>query len=198
MGSGNSETPDYTSISDVLFGGNATDLTNAKLGGWQGKGKSKNPLLPGGEEFYKSFMEQYKEGLPKDIQEMYTKQGKAQIGSQLEEGRQNLSEQLAGSGSGVPLDALIGANSRLQTGANKAMAGLTDQLAMRNYGAKQEAFGNYANLMGLATGQGNSNNAFNMQKYQIDEENKFKWGDAIGGALGVGGALGGQAISRKG
>lgn len=182
MGSGTA-TPTQTTTGDILFGNKKKGIDES--------------YLPGGKDFYEAFMKQYKEGLPKDISDIYTKQGKAQIGSQLAEGQQELLESLTGSGSGVPIDALIGGNTRLQNNANKSMSNLSDTLAMRNYGAKQDAFSNYANLIGLATGQGASNNAFNMQKYQIDKDKEFSWGDALGGLLGAGGSVASAGITRK-
>lgn len=179
MGSG-TPTPTYTGLDKVIYGD-----------------KYNEALLPGGEDFFNSFLKQYKEGLPKDISDIYTKQGKQQIGSNLEEGKQDLLESLTGSGSGVPIDALIGGNAKLQNNANKSFASLTDQLAMRNYGAKQDAFGNYANLIGLATGQGTNKNTFDMNKYNIDKQNEFSWGDALGATLGVGGSVASAGITRK-
>lgn len=161
------------------------------------KNQQTNNTLPGGKMFLDDFLKQYKEGLPQNIKDIYLKQGKGQIGSQLRQGQEQLKENFAGTGGNVPIDAMIAGQTKLQDSANNSLANLTDKYAMMNYDAKNSAFGNYGNLIGLASGEGNNQNSFNLNKYQIDKANEFSWGDALGGALGAGGSVAGGAISRK-
>ena len=92
---------------------------------------------------------------------------------------------------------MIAGQNKLQNSANNSLANLTDKYAMMNYDAKNSAFNNYGNLIGLASGESNNANSYNLNKYQIDKSNEFSWGDALGGALGAGGSIAGAGISRK-
>ncbi len=153
--------------------------------------------LPGGKMFLDEFIKEYQTGLPQNIKDIYLKQGKQQIGNNLREGQQQLKQGLASTGGNVPIDALISGQNKLQTSANNSLTQLADKYAMMNYDAKNSAFGKYANLIGLATGQGQEANNFNMNRYSIDKQNEFNWGDALGAGLGVGGQIAGGAIARK-
>lgn len=178
MGSG-TEAPKQVTTSEVLGGIKNTNQ------------------LPGGRMFLEQFLKQNQEGLPQNIRDIYLKQGKEQIGSNLREGQQQLKQGLSSAGGNVPIDALISGQTKLQNSANNSLSALADKYAMVNYDAKNSAFGNYANLIGLATGQGAKADSFNMNRYNIDKQNEFNWGDALGGALGVGGTVAGAGISRK-
>lgn len=169
--------PEYTGINETIFD-------------W---GQKKN-IMPGAAELYFGTMDKYRKGLPKDIQDIYTKQGKEQIGSSRMESEQALEEAIAGSGTGVPVDALLRGKGIINSESAKAMAGLTDQLAMRNYDAKNQAYNQYLALMGLANEVGTGKQSFDMRRYQIDEENAFKPGEAIGAVLGAGGQVLGAGI----
>ncbi len=194
MGSGTTS-PERVSLNSVLS--DPPQQQNNPGGFGIGMKSNTNNTLPGGKMFLDDFLKQYKEGLPQNIKDIYLKQGKGQIGSQLRQGQEQLKENFASTGGNVPIDAMIAGQTKLQNSANNSLANLTDKYAMMNYDAKNSAFGNYGNLIGLASGEGNNQNSFNLNKYQIDKANEFSWGDALGGALGAGGSIAGGAISRK-
>lgn len=193
MGSGTTP-PERVTLNSVLS--DPPQQTSGAFGGILTQVQPNN-TLPGGKMFLDDFLKQYKEGLPQNIKDIYLKQGKGQIGSQLRQGQEQLKENFASTGGNVPIDAMIAGQTKLQNSANNSLANLTDKYAMMNYDAKNSAFGNYGNLIGLASGEGNNQNSFNLNKYQIDKANEFSWGDALGGALGAGGSVAGGAISRK-
>jgi len=194
MGSG-TELPDRVSLNSVLSDPPQQQQTSGELG--IGMASNTDNTLPGGKMFLDDFLKQYKEGLPQNIKDIYLKQGKGQIGSQLRQGQEQLKEGFASTGVNVPIDAMIAGQNKLQNSANNSLANLADKYAMMNYDAKNSAFNNYGNLIGLASGESNNANSFNLNKYQIDKSNEFSWGDALGGALGAGGTIAGAGISRK-
>lgn len=194
MGSG-TELPDRVSLNSVLSDPPQQQQTSEDFG--IGMPSNTDNTLPGGKMFLDDFLKQYKEGLPQNIKDIYLKQGKGQIGSQLRQGQEQLKEGFASTGVNVPIDAMIAGQNKLQNSANNSLANLTDKYAMMNYDAKNSAFNNYGNLIGLASGESNNANSYNLNKYQIDKSNEFSWGDALGGALGAGGSIAGAGISRK-
>jgi len=194
MGSG-TESPERVTLNSVLSDPPQQQQTSGELG--IGMASNTDNTLPGGKMFLDDFLKQYKEGLPQNIKDIYLKQGKGQIGSQLRQGQEQLKEGFASTGANVPIDAMIAGQNKLQSSANNSLANLTDKYAMMNYDAKNSAFNNYGNLIGLASGESNNANSFNLNKYQIDKSNEFSWGDALGGALGAGGSIAGAGISRK-
>lgn len=194
MGSG-TELPDRVSLNSVLSDPPQQQQTSEDFG--IGMPSNTDNTLPGGKMFLDDFLKQYKEGLPQNIKDIYLKQGKGQIGSQLKQGQEQLKENFASTGGNVPIDAMIAGQNKLQSSANNSLANLTDKYAMMNYDAKNSAFNNYGNLIGLASGESNNANSFNLNKYQIDKANEFSWGDALGSALGAGGSIAGAGISRK-
>lgn len=196
MGSGTAS-PERVTLNNVLSEP-TTQQEYTGLGGFHFASQKNNPnTLPGGKMFLDDFLKQYKEGLPQNIKDIYLKQGKGQIGSQLKQGQEQLKENFASTGANVPIDAMIAGQNKLQSSANNSLANLTDKYAMMNYDAKNSAFNNYGNLIGLASGESNNANSFNLNKYQIDKANEFSWGDALGGVLGAGGSIAGAGISRK-
>jgi hypothetical protein len=148
--------------------------------------------LPNGNNILSTLQKGFENGLPKELSDIYTKKGKAQIGSNLAFGNQKLKQSLAGAGGNVPIDALVQGQIGLQSGANESIASLNDTLAMRNQEAKDNYLARIYQLFGLGAGEANSANAYNMNKYQIDESNRFKWGDFLGSlAQGAGTAIAG-------
>ena len=194
MGSG-ATLPGRVGIKESLFGIPKTKVKGIMGNDYEIPGQESS--IPGGQELYDTILSQFKNGLPDNIRDIYLKQGKAQIGSNLAEGNQNLKESLAGAGSNVPIDALISGQTKLQSGANKEIAGLNDTVALRNMDFKEQGYNDLLKLFGLAGGDASNTNSFNLNKYQIDKENEFSWGDALGGALGAGGQIGGAALKRK-
>lgn len=155
--------------------------------------------IPGGMDFYKMLMAQYKDGVPKNISDIYLKQGRGQIGSNLAQGEQDLKESLSGTGSGVPIDALVRGQSRLQSGANSAIGGLNDKLGLLNYEAMQQAFNNYTGLLNVASQDAGRRNEFNVQKTQYDNENEqsdFDFGAVAGAGVGAAGNVLSSGISK--
>jgi hypothetical protein len=149
--------------------------------------------LPHGQELLDTLFGGYKNGLPKELSDIYTKQGKSQIETNLAYGDQKLKQTFAGAGDNIPVDALIKGRVDLQNNANGSIAGLNDTLAMRNQEAKDKYLQQLYQLFGLGGQEAGTTNAYNMNKYQIDENNRFKWGDFLGSlAQGVGSALSGN------
>jgi hypothetical protein len=149
--------------------------------------------LPQGSSILYDLQKGFKNGLPKELSDIYTKIGKAEIGSNLAYGDQKLKQTFAGAGDDIPIDALVKGRVDLQNDANNSIAGLNDTLAMRNKEAKDKYLQQIYQLFGLGSNEAGSANNYNMNKYQIDESNRFKWGDFLGSLTqGVGSALSGN------
>lgn len=174
--------------------------------------KAMNDLLYNAGEYQQRYGEYSKDvqarrgqGLPQNIKDIYMKQGKGMIGGQLRSGQQTLRESLAGTGSGVPVDALMKGLGGLQGNANTALAGLSDTVAMRDYDAQENNLNRGERLAGLelqnyATRAGilGQNQAFGIEATRAHNENQFSWGKLGGLLASAGGQMGGQSISRKG
>lgn len=194
MGSG-ATLPGRVGIKESLFGIPKTKVKGIMGNDYEIPGQESS--IPGGQDLYDTILKQFKGGLPDNIRDIYLKQGKGQIGSNLAQGQQSLKESLAGAGGNVPIDALIAGQTKLQSNANKEIAGLNDTVAMRDMDFKEQGYNDLLKLFGLASGDSNSTNQYNMAKYQTDKANEFSWGDALGGLFGLGGNVGGEWLKRK-
>jgi hypothetical protein len=82
----------------------------------------------------------------------------------------------------------------LNQNANKSLNDLYLGINDMDYKAMQNAFAKYGDLNRLAIGKSAATNDARLKGYQIDSENDFSWGDALGGLFGAGGnVLGGLA-----
>lgn len=145
------------------------------------------------------------QGLPQNVKDIYMKQGKGMIGGQLRSGQQRLKESLAGTGQGVPVDALMRGLGGLQGEANSALSGLTDTVAMRDYDAQNQNLDRSAGLAGMEMqnygmklGNLQQNQAFGVQATQAHNDSKFSWQKAVGMGAGLGGQYLGGGMARKG
>lgn len=152
--------------------------------------------IPYGEELLTGLFNRYKTGLPPELRDLYTRRGKANISGELEEGRQALTEALASKG-GVPLDAKIRGNVLLQNEAGNKLNHLNDSLLEKDYNAQNDALAQLFQLFGIASGASGEGNQFNLSKYAIDEDSRFKLGDFLGSLLGAAGQVGSRFIPPK-
>jgi len=145
------------------------------------------------------------QGLPQSVKDIYMKQGKGAIGGSLRTGQQRLREGLAGTGSPTPIDALMKGMGGLQSGANTALAGLADTVAMRDYDAQNANLGlmggladmearNYANRLGALA----QNQQFGVQATEAHNNSKFSWQKGAGMLLSGAGQFASGGMSRKG
>lgn len=129
-------------------------------------------------------------------------QGLQNIGGQMLSGKQDINEKLASMGNlpaGVGLDAL---NKLRQSGVDASNKLNTDFLGA-DLTARQNAVSQAIGIQGLENQSAGMRNQFNlgtfdkgMSAYQADQQNSFGVGDVLGGLMGVGGQLGGAAISK--
>ena len=149
------------------------------------------------------------EGLPTDVLSRMQRQGLGGISGNLQAGLNQINQGF--SGSGLSQGARLGAISDLYQGSGRSQIDLQDRMANMNYQAKQQnygdAFNRYMSLINQAAGIGqmqNQNalasasmqNQWGMNKYNIDKQNEFSWGDALGSLLGAGGMIGGAMLGK--
>ena len=179
------QAPNAINPSDYLFGTPDTTMP----GGGFGKGmtiKGSKGIFDKG--LYDQFLAMAKNGLDPKVKAMI----EGQAGGQIAGGTQAINESFAGSGlsQGSKLAGMTALRSNV--GKNTQNALLEGDMNARQTGA-----GNVFNTLGIGQSGSNAMNQYNMGKYQIDKENEFSWGDAIGGLLGAGGSVAGAGISRK-
>lgn len=107
------------------------------------------------------------------------------------ETQQNLSEQFAGQD--IPIATKLGLMNDARANLGRD---LTETLLTANAQARNEGFGQYATLQGIAGNQVGMQNQYNMGKYQADQQGKFDWGQALGGLFQGAGAVGGAAMGK--
>jgi hypothetical protein len=185
MGGGSSTVPGYVDPKRILFG-----TESQTIPGMFGSGSHTIQGTEGlfDKDLYKQFLQQAKTGLTPEQKAMI--EGKS-AGSQ-RSGEQALREQFASMGN-TPVGAQVGAQTNLRSGLNK---NLLSALLEGDTNAKQQGVGNIMSTLGLGMRGSGQQNQYNMGKYQIDKENEFSWGDALGGLLGAGGQIGSSLISK--
>lgn len=139
-------------------------------------------------------------GLPAELRKRREEQG---LGSLAAARKIGLADMRGALGNGAALaEGFAGINKNLTQGTKD----IHNSLAEMDYNAiksdRADGFGNYANLVQLA-GQlaGSKNqlrgqnaagrNEYNMNKYTIDKQNEFSWGDLFSGLFGTAGKLAG-------
>ena len=183
MGSG-SQAPSAVNPNEYLFG---TEERNVP--GMFGKGMK----IPGQKglfdrALYDQYLAMAKNGLDPKMKAML----EGQAGGQIRGGEQSINESFAGSG--LPVGAQLGAKTALRGNVTK---NLQNSLLEGDANARQQGTANIMGTLGLGQQGAGMLNQYNMGKYQIDKENEFSWGDALGGLLGAGGSIGSAGISRK-
>ena len=183
MGSGN-EAPNAVNPNEYLFG---TEGREVNMMGKKFKIPGQKGMFDKG--LYDQFLAMAKNGLDPKVKAMI----EGQAGGQIRGGEQAINESFAGSGGsmGSKLAGLTALRSNV--GKNTQQSLLEGDMNARQMGA-----GNVFNTLGIGQSGANSLNQYNMGKYQIDKENEFSWGDALGGLLGAGGSVASAGISRKG
>lgn len=134
---------------------------------------------------YEQFLSQAKTGLDPKMRDLLTNQA----GGQIRGGEQSINENTVG----MPIGAKLAALTSLRSNVNK---GLQGSLVEGDLNARQQGAGNIFNTLGLGMQGSNMANQYAMNKYQIDKQNEFSWGDALGSLLGAGGQLGSAAIGK--
>ena len=150
------------------------------------------------------------QGIPQDVQNKLRTAVQQQTNNQVVDAKRLMQENLQGKQ--LPTGALTNAVSGLYRDRSQQLAGLESNLAMSDYEAKQanmmKALSGYQGLTGLSTNIGNLKNQYSlananmmnqnaMNKYQIDRDNEWGWGDLVGSLLGAAGQLGGAAIGKS-
>jgi len=149
--------------------------------------------IAGGNDVFQQIMNEMKSGLPKDLRGRLEKQGRGAISGGLKSGEEQLRRTFAQNGD-VPVGARTDALAGLNQNANKSMQDLYLGLGDMDYKAMQNAFAKYGDLQRLALGKAATVNDARLKGYQIDSENDFSWGDALGGLFGTAGnVVGGLA-----
>lgn len=136
---------------------------------------------------YDQFTNMAKNGLDPKVKAML----EGQAGGQIAGGNQSINESFAGSG--LSQGAKLGAQTALRSNVGK---NLNNSLLEGDMNARQQGAGNIFSTLGLGMQGANSQNDYNLNKYNIDKQNEFSFGDAIGGLLGVGGQLGSSYIGK--
>lgn len=135
-------------------------------------------------------------GLPESLKKDLLKQTQGGIAGQLRSGEQNLRE--ANAGSGGPAGSYLAGLTSMNANANKSLSDFNTNLAGQDFNARQTGFRSIMDLINLSQGEAGQKNQYNMNKYQIDEANTFKWGDFLGNLFGAGGSvLGGYLGGRN-
>jgi hypothetical protein len=179
---GSSEAPNYEE--SKIYG----EDREIEIPGMFGKRKIKVPGggMQGGREAFDYAMNMMKKGLPEDLKKEYERRFSGDIAGQVRGGEQNLKERFSSMGN-VPVGAMNDAYTKLRSGANEATGNFYGGMIGKDFDARQTGFGNFATLQGIANALANSKNQYNLGKFQIDEENKFKFGDFLGSLFGAGG-----------
>lgn len=144
-------------------------------------------------------------GLPDFIRKRREEQG---LGSLAAARKSGLADMRGALGNGAALaEGFAGINKNLTEGTKD----LYNSLAEGDYSAmksdRAEGFGNITSLIQLANSIAGSKNQlrgdmssrvndYNMTKYQIDESNRFKFGDLLGGLVNAGGQIGGGMAAK--
>jgi hypothetical protein len=174
MGSGN-KAPNAVGSNDYLFG----------RGG-----------VRGAEGIFNTIMQRVNSGLPQQLKDIYEKRGKGSIAGLQRDTERDIRQRYAGTG--APIGAVNDAYAKSQEASSNALSNLFDTIAMRDEEARQTGIGNFFNLTGLGQQGAAQQNQYNLQKYQIDESNKFKFGDLLGSLVSAGGNVAGMYAGRPG
>lgn len=146
-------------------------------------------------------------GLPEHIRKLREQQGLGAIAGARKSGLKDM-RGAVGNGAAVA-EGFAGINENLTRGTQQLYGNLAEMDYNAQKSDRQEGFGNFGNLIQMAMQGANSKNQlrgdmssrmndYNMTKYQIDESNRFKFGDALGGLMGAAGQIGGAAASKGG
>ena len=149
--------------------------------------------IEGGENVYQQIMNEMRNGLPKDLRGRLEKQGRGAISGNLKSGEEQVRRTFAQNGD-VPIGARTDALSGLNQNANKSLNDLYLGLGDMDYKAMQNAYSKFSDLQRLALGKAGTVNDARLKGYQIDSENDFSWGDALGGLFQGAGAVGGALL----
>jgi len=141
--------------------------------------------LPGGQRSFDFATQLMANGLPPELKQAMTNQFQGNLGGQLRSGEQALQENFASQGGG-PTGALLGGLVSQQANANNASKDYYANLLNQDFGARQQGFNNLTNIQSLLASLTGQKNDYNMNKYQIDKQNEFSWGQFLGDALGFG------------
>lgn len=149
--------------------------------------------LEGGNDVFQQVMNEMRSGMPVNLRSRIEKQGRGSVAGNLKSGEEQLRRTFAQQGD-VPIGARSDAMAGLNQNANKSLNDLYLGIGDMDYKAMQNAFNKYGDLNRLALGKSGLINDSRLKGYQIDSENDFSWGDALGGLFGAGGnVLGGLA-----
>jgi len=169
----------------------------------------KSNLGDTGQGFLTSLQAKQYQGLPEELKSLLLKVTEDSQNSALTSARRAMKESTAGRN--LSTGALIRPMADMYSNKATAMNKVNTDIAMGDYKAKQDnytqALQGFFGLQGLASGIAGQKNSFNlnnagqqnmynMNKYQIDEANKFDLGSLLGGLFGLGGTLGGAVIGR--
>lgn len=170
----------------------------------------KDNLGDTGQGFLNDLQSRANQGLPDELKNLLRASAEQTANSSFTASKRAMSEQLAGRQ--LPTGAMLRPLADLYGTKANAMTGINKDIALNDYQAltqnRDKALSGFMGLQGLSSGIAGQKNAFslnnanqlnqyNMNKYQIDESNKFDWGGMLGSLLGVGGQIGGAFIGRK-
>lgn len=164
--------------------------------------------LQGGSDLLNQILQKTKNGLDQNVRGTMINQGMGAVTGAYNKGTSDINSAYAGSGlsQGGRIGALLGLNKNLGEGANQVY----NNINLADQQAKAEGFNQWLQTVGLGANVGNmknnyllnsanAQNNYNMNKYQIDEQNSFKLGDVLGGLFGTAGTvLGGMASGGTG
>ena len=163
--------------------------------------------LDGGRAIYNSIFSRMDQGLPEDIKRLLTERGISMISGNTQAAKQAITE----AGGDAPGTSGLSALGRVYAQSGKDLTGLNTDIALKDYEARntnyERAINNYNSLINSATNLGQVRNQFGLgraqmandnelKQYQIDEANKFSWGDLAGSVLGAAGQVGAAGITK--
>jgi hypothetical protein len=141
--------------------------------------------LPGGGQSFDFATKLMANGLPQDLKDAMTNQFQGNQAGQLRSGEQALRESFASQGN-APSGSLLSGLVSQQSNANNSAKDYYANLLNQDFGARQQGFNNLTNIQSLIASLTGQKNDYNMNKYKIDKENEFSWGQFLGDALGFG------------
>jgi len=191
--------------------GGGAELQSFQNPSLKGTGIGEN-LGQTGQDFLSSLLAKQNQGLSPELKALLEKSTSNTLDSTFTSGKRALTEATAGKQ--LPTGALTKGITDLYTNRARGLNEAKTNIELQDYTAKEnnyakalQGFLQLQQLAGNLAGQNNSNqlqlsgmkNNYNLNKYQVDEQNSFGWGDLFGGLFGAGGKiLGGMASGGTG
>lgn len=190
------------------MGGSSAELAPLSLPSMEKYG-IQDQLGSTGQGFLNDLLARQNQGLPDQLKALITKQAEDTVNASLTSAKRQAKESLAGRQ--VPTGSLVRTMADLYTNKANVMTGVNKDLALSDYQEKvanqAKALQGFLGLQGMASGMAGSKNqfnlstagmqnAYNMNKYNVDKANEFNWGEALGSLFGAGGTIGGAMIGK--